>query len=93
MDADEVELVVQGLSERGFIASVHRPGMNRACVRIVLPGGAEALWDTDGAAGLEAQVMADGVLVGYVATIPGSGAFGVRETVDAIARADYVGRF
>lgn len=93
MEADEVEQVVQGLSERGFIASVHRPALNRACVRVVLPGGAEALWDTDGAAGLEAQVMADGMLVGYVATIPGSASFTVAQTVDAISRAKYVGGF
>ncbi len=88
---DEVERVVQGLSERGFIATVHRPSVNRRCVRVVLPGGAEALWDTDGAAGLEAQVMANGVLVGYVETIPGSASFGVRQTIDAIAGATYVG--
>ncbi len=91
VEADEVEQVVQGLSERGFIASVHRPRLNRTCVRVVLPGGAEALWDTDDAAGLEAQVMVDGMLVGYVETIPGSAAFGVPQTVDAIARATYVG--
>jgi len=93
MQADEVEEVVAGLSERGFIASVHRPALNRTCVRIVLPGGAEALWDTDGAAGLEAQVMADGMLVGFVPTIPGSADFGVQQTIDAIARAQYVGGF
>jgi len=91
MAPDEVEEVVQGLSDRGFIASVHRPGLNRTCVRIVLPGGAEALWDTDGAAGLEAQVMADGMLVGFVPTIPGSANFGVQEAIEAIASARYVG--
>jgi len=93
VDAAEVDQVVAGLSQRGFIANVHRPGLNRVCVRIVLPGGAEALWDTDGAAGLEAQVMADGMLVGFVPTIPGSSAFTVDETVAAIAAARYVGGF
>jgi len=93
MQPEEVEEVVQGLSERGFIASVHRPALNRTCVRIVLPGGAEALWDTDGAAGLEAQVMADGMLVGFAPTIPGSASFTVAQVIDAIAGARYVGGF
>ena len=89
MQADEVELVVEELQQRGVIATVHRPGINRICVRVVLPGGAEALWDTDGALGLEAQVMADGMLVGFVPTIPGSAVFSVEQTIEAIARADY----
>ncbi|MGB7980098.1 MAG: hypothetical protein WCF36_04815 [Candidatus Nanopelagicales bacterium] len=93
MDASEVEQVVEALSGRGFIASVHRPALNRVCVRVVLPGGAEALWDTDGASGLEAQVMANGMLVGFVPTIPGSAGFDVPQTVDAIAGAQYVGGF
>lgn len=93
MQADEVEQVVAGLSERGLIASVHRPALNRTCVRVVLPGGAEALWDTDGAVGLEAQVMADGMLVGFVPTIPGSASFDVEQAIDAIAGAKYVGGF
>jgi len=89
MEAFEVEEVVAGLAERGFIATVHRPALNRVCVRVVLPGGAEALWDTDGALGLEAQVMANGMLVGFVPTIPGSAHFDVAQTIEAIARADY----
>lgn len=91
MEAVEVEEVVAALNERGFIANVHRPGLNRVCVRVVLPGGAEALWDADGASGLEAQVMADGMLVGFVPTIPGSAHFDVDQTVEAIAGAKYVG--
>jgi hypothetical protein len=91
MEAPEVEEVVAALNERGFIANVHRPRLNRVCVRIVLPGGAEALWDADGAAGLEAQVMADGMLVGFVPVIPGSAHFTVAQTIDAIAGARYVG--
>lgn len=89
MQVDEVEQVVAGLQALGFIATVHRPGLNRVCVRVVLPGGSEALWDTDGALGLEAQVMADGMLVGFVPTIPGSGAFDVPQAIRAIATADY----
>lgn len=89
MDASEVEQVVQGLQRRGFIATVHHPSLNKVCVRVVRPDGSEALWDTDGALGLEAQVMADGMLVGFVPTIPGSAGFTVDQTIEAIARADY----
>jgi hypothetical protein len=89
MDAVEVEQVVTGLRERGIIASVHRPGLNRVCVRIARPDGSEALWDTDGAMGLEAQVMANGMLVGFVPTIPGSARFDVARIIEAIATADY----
>lgn len=91
MHADEVEEVVAGLCERGFIATVHRPALNRTCVRIVLPEGAEALWDADDASGLEAQVMANGMLVGFVPAIPGSAEFDTAQTIEAIAGARYVG--
>jgi hypothetical protein len=91
MNADEVDLVVEGLRSRGVIATVHRPGLNRVCVRVVRPDGSEALWDTDGALGLEAQVMANGMLVGFVPTIPGSARFDVAQTIEAIASADYSG--
>ena len=58
-------------------------------IRIVLRDGREALWDTDGAVGLEATVMRDGMLVGMVPTIPGSEAFDDAQVLDAIARTDY----
>ena len=58
-------------------------------VRVSLPGGREAEWDTDGTAGLEAQVMRDGMLVGYVPLIEGSEYFDEAQVVDAIARTDY----
>ncbi len=56
---------------------------------MTLPGGREAEWDTDGTAGLEAQVMQDGMLVGYVPEIEGSEDFDEAQVVDAIARTDY----
>ena len=89
MRAQEVDEVVSGLRELGMVASAHRPSLNRVCVRVALPSGAEALWDTDGALGLEAQIMANGMLVGFVPTIPGSAAFNVANCVRAIASADY----
>jgi len=58
-------------------------------IQVVIFDGREAIWDTDGTAGLEAQVMRDGVLVGYVPNIAGSEDFDEAQTVDAIARTDY----
>ncbi len=58
-------------------------------VRVVLGDGREAVWDTDGTAGLEAQVMRDGVLVGFVPQIEGSEDFDEAQVIDAIARTDY----
>ena len=56
---------------------------------MVIFDGREAVWDTDGTAGLEAQVMRDGVLVGFVPHIQGSEDFDEAQIIDAIARADY----
>jgi hypothetical protein len=58
-------------------------------VRVTLSDGRVAEWDTDGTAGLEAQVMQDGDLVGYVPEIEGSEDFTEQQVVDAIARTDY----
>ena len=51
---------------RGVAAHIEQPGVAQFGVRIALPDGRHAIWDTDGTAGLEAQVMRDGVLVGFV---------------------------
>lgn len=58
-------------------------------VRVALSGGRQAIWDTDGTAGLEAQVMRDGMLVGFVPAIEGSEDFDEAHVVDAILRTDY----
>jgi hypothetical protein len=58
-------------------------------VRVMLIDGRQAIWDTDGTAGLEAQVMRDGVLVGFVPMIENSEHFTEQQVVDAIARTDY----
>jgi hypothetical protein len=81
--------VVDALRERGVPAHVARTGVGQIGVQVVLPDGREALWDTDGAAGLEATVLRDGVLVGFVPFIDGSEGFDEAQTVDAIARTDY----
>ncbi len=89
MQLEEAEKVVAALRERRVFAHVYSGGVNRHGVRIVLPDGREALWDVDGAAGLEAQIMADGMLVGFVPKIPGSEDWTTEQTVEAIATTTY----
>jgi cation diffusion facilitator CzcD-associated flavoprotein CzcO len=89
MQQEEAEVVVAALRERKVFAHVYRGGVARHGVRVVLSDGREALWDVDGAAGLEAQVMANGMLVGFVPKIPGSEEFTLEQTIDAIASATY----
>src|SRR6201995_2178988 len=88
MDEFRARRVVDSLRDRGVDAHLFR-GNGQYGVRVTLPGGREAEWDTDGTAGLEAQVMQDGMLVGYVPQIDGSEDFDEAQTVDAIARTDY----
>lgn len=89
MDENRARRVVDALRERGVPAHLVRPGTYQFGVRVALPDGREAMWDTDGTAGLEAQVMRNGVLVGFVPVIEGSDDFDEDQVVDAIARTDY----
>lgn len=89
MEPARADRVVARLRARGIMAHVAQAGVYRSGVRIVFTDGREALWDTDGAAGLDAQVLRDGVLVGFVESIPGSEDFDEDQTVEAIATADY----
>ena len=91
MDENRARRVVDALRDRGVPAHMAQPraGLSQFGVRVVLPGDREAIWDTDGTAGLEAQVMRDGMLVGFVPVIEGSEDFDQDEVVDAIARTDY----
>ncbi|MBH1937523.1 hypothetical protein I5Q34_25180 [Streptomyces sp. AV19] len=89
MDENRALRVVDALRQRGTNAHLAREGVYRIGVRVVLGDGREAVWDTDGTAALEAQVIRDGILVGYVPSIEGSEDFDLDRTVDAIARADY----
>jgi hypothetical protein len=81
--------VVDQLRQRGVDAYVERASTYQFGVRVSLPGGRQAVWDTDGTLGLEAQVMADGMLVGFVPQIPGSEDYDEDQTVLAIASTDY----
>jgi hypothetical protein len=91
MDEARARRVVAALRERNVFGHVKLPqaGITQYGIRVVLSDGREAVWDTDGTAGLEAQVMRNGVLVGFVASIPGSENFGEAEIIEAIAAADY----
>jgi hypothetical protein len=89
MDEFRARRVVDALRDRGVNAHLLRGGVEQFGVRVSLPGGRQAEWDTDGTAGLEAQVMRDGMLVGFVPQIEGSEDFDEGQVVDAIARTDY----
>ena len=89
MDEFRARRVADALRDRGIDAHLAKGGVDQYGVRVSLRGGREAEWDTDGTAGLEAQVMKDGMLVGYVPQIEGSEDFDEQQVIDAIARTDY----
>jgi hypothetical protein len=89
MDENRARNVVDSLRERGIDAHLAKAGVYQFGVRVALPDGREAVWDTDGTAGLEAQVMRNGMLVGFVPMIESSEHFDEQQVVEAIARTDY----
>jgi hypothetical protein len=89
MEENRARRVVDALRDRGVDAHMLRAGVDKFGVQVSLHDGRNAEWDTDGTIGLEAQVMQDGVLVGFVPKIDGSEDFDEAQIVDAIARTDY----
>ena len=89
MDENRARRVADALRDRGIDAHLENGGVGSYGVRIDLSDGREAIWGNDGTASLEAEVLLDGELVGFVPEIPGSGDFSDEQVVDAIARADY----
>src|SRR5207248_9448420 len=82
--------VVERLRERRIFASLNRrAGVYNVGVRVVIPDGREAIWDNDGAAGLEAMVLRDGVLVGFVPQIADSADLDAAAVAELIAATDY----
>ena len=71
------------------MAHLARTGVYQTGIRVVIPDGREVVWDTDGAAGLEAQILRDGELVGFVPAIPGSEDLDDAGVIATIAEADY----
>src|SRR5271163_4401653 len=89
MDENRARRVADALRDRGIDAHLETAGIDIFGVRIVLSGGREAIWGNEGTTSLEAEVLLDGDLVGFIPEIPGSAAFDEAQIVDAIARADY----
>ena len=89
MDENRARRVVDALREQGVDAHVAKVSVYQFGIRIMLPGGRQAEWDTDNTAALEAQILRDGNLVGFVPTIEGSEDFDEQQTIDAILRTDY----
>ena len=89
MDENRARRVTDALRDRGINAHLKRSGIDAYAVQVSVSGGREAIWGSEGTTGLEAEVLLDGDLVGFVPQIPGSEAFDEDQIVDAIARADY----
>jgi hypothetical protein len=89
MEEMKARRVVDALRDRGTDAELARVGVYQFGVSIRLADGREATWDSDGTASLEAQVMRNGVLVGFVPAIEGSEDYTEEQIVDAIVRTDY----
>jgi hypothetical protein len=81
--------VVDTLRERGVDAHLERAGVYQFGIRVAVGDGRQAIWDSDGTAHLEAQVMRNGMLVGFVPVIEGSENYDEQQVVDAIVRTDY----
>jgi len=89
MDENRAVRVVDALRERGVDAHVAKVSVYQFGIRVMLSGGRQAEWDTDNTAGLEAQVMRNGILVRFVPTIEGSEDFDDQQTIEAIWHTDY----
>ena len=90
MDESTAEQVVELLRQQRIFASVNRRvGVYNVGVRVVIPDGREAIWDNDGAAGLEAMVLRNGMLVGYVPQLADSDDLDATAIARIISAADY----
>ncbi|MGZ4589791.1 MAG: hypothetical protein ACXV3C_00335 [Actinomycetes bacterium] len=89
MDEQRAFRVVDALRAKGLDARMEKAGVYTFGIAVRVSGGRTAVWDSDGTLGLEAQVMADGVLVGYVPVIEGSEDFDDEQVVQAILQTDY----
>ncbi len=89
MDENRARRVTDALRDRGIAAHLKKSGIDAYSVQVPAGQGREAIWGAEGTTGLEAEVLLDGDLVGFVPQIPGSEDFDEAQIVDAIARADY----
>jgi hypothetical protein len=86
MGESRIRWIANALRDRGVDAHLAHVGVDQSGVHVTLPDGREAMWDSDGSASPETQVMRDGVLVGFVLVIEGSEDFDESQVSDAIAR-------
>ncbi|MHB8449767.1 MAG: hypothetical protein ACYDAQ_04845 [Mycobacteriales bacterium] len=89
MNEEKATAVVEALRARGVMAHLESGGVYEFGVRVVLPGGREARWDSDGTSALDAEILQDGDLVGFIPAVGGSEELTVAQTVEIIAAADY----
>ncbi|MFF8914768.1 hypothetical protein ACF08M_15970 [Streptomyces sp. NPDC015032] len=71
------------------MAHLVEAGVYEFGIRVVLDTAVEALWDVDGASGLDAEIVGDGVLIGFVPHVPGSESFTEEQLVESIATTRY----
>src|ERR1700758_4667206 len=89
MDENRARRVADALRDRGIDAHLETAGIDIHGVRVVLSGGREAIWGNEGTSSLEAEVLLDGDLVGFIPEILRWAGFDEAQIVAAIARADY----
>lgn len=91
MEENRARRVADALRDRGIDAHLDNggSGVHAYAVRVSIGDGRQAIWGREGTTSLEAEVLLDGDLVGYMPEIPGSESFDEAQVVDAIARADY----
>jgi hypothetical protein len=89
VDENRARRVADALRDRGINAHLRKSGIDAYSVQVPAGDGREAIWGSEDTSGLEAEVLLDGDLVGFVPEIPGSEDFDEAQIVDAIARADY----
>ncbi|MCX4659068.1 hypothetical protein [Streptomyces uncialis] len=89
MDEERARRMVEQLRAREVMAHLVEAGVYEFGIRVVIDGGIEALWDVDGAAGLDAEIVDEGTLIGFVPHVPGSENFTEQQLVDTIATTNY----
>lgn len=89
MDSDRAERLTEELRARGVMAHLVHAGVYEFGIRVVLDDRIEALWDLDGAAGLDAEIVNEGALIGFVPHVPGSEEFTEEQLVNCIATTNY----
>ncbi|SEN16227.1 hypothetical protein [Actinacidiphila rubida] len=89
MEPERVDSMVAALRARGVMAHRADEGVYAFGIRVVIPDGSEALWTMGGAGGLDAEVLRDNTLIGFVPHVPGSEDFTDAQTVETIATTPY----